>query len=228
MKPLVVKLGGSLAEAGTLMAWLRVLVRAKSPLVLVPGGGPMADAVRTLQSELRFDDGTAHDMAILAMQQMALAVVAMHERLTATETLVDINRALRSGRIPVWLPVAMSAKDRRIPRTWAITSDGLAARLSERLGSDCVLVKSRRVPAATTAQGLARTGVVDPTFPIIVERSKIVWRIVGPGEERVLAGLVDATEPKAVRKAAAKRRTYPGASGRRMSTRATPRGRAGK
>ena len=41
-------------------------------MVIVPGGGAFADQVRLAQQHWQFDDKTAHSMAILAMQQMAL------------------------------------------------------------------------------------------------------------------------------------------------------------
>jgi DNA-binding LacI/PurR family transcriptional regulator len=48
---------------------------------------------------------------------------------------------------------------------WSITSDGLAARLAERLRcSDVVLVKSRGVAEDASAFDLARDGVVDAIF----------------------------------------------------------------
>lgn len=220
MKPLVIKLGGSLAEAGTLRQWLGIIARARRAVVIVPGGGPMADAVRDLQNELRFDDEAAHDMAILAMNMFGHAIISLEPRCVGAETLLAIDRAARTRRVPVWLPAKLCAHDRRIQKSWSITSDGLAARLAERLTSEVVLIKSRKVAPAATAKSLARDGIVDPTFPAIIARSKLTWRIIGPGEERVLANLIDAAEPAPRKKSASTRRP--------LSTRPTARGRAGR
>ena len=46
--PIVVKLGGSHAFATHLRAWLDALAQAGGNVVVVPGGGPFADAVRTV------------------------------------------------------------------------------------------------------------------------------------------------------------------------------------
>jgi len=192
VRPLVLKLGGSLAESGRLRAALALVKRARRPVVVVPGGGPFADAVREMQAALRFSDEIAHDMALLAMHQMAEAMIALEPRLVAADTLVGMARAWRRGRIPVWLPTKLCAGDRRIPRDWSITSDGLAARLAERLGDvELVVLKSRKVSSNASAKALARRGIVDPVFPVIVERAGLPWRVLGPDESAALGQLLD-------------------------------------
>lgn len=218
MTPVVLKLGGSLAESGRLRALLALVGRARRPVVIVPGGGAFADAVRETQSTLGFSDETAHDMALLAMHQMADAMIALEPRLLAAETLVGIERAWHRRRVPIWLPAGLCAGDRRIPRDWSITSDGLAARLAERLGDvELVLVKSRAVKRTASAKTLARQGIVDPVFPVIVERADLAWRVLGPGDELVLSGLLDVAARRAGRTPA-----------RRRSARSTAHGARGR
>ncbi len=71
----VVKLGGSLADSAQLPRLLRELARLPD-LVIAPGGGPFADAVRRAQKERGFDDAAAHDMALLAMAQFGRMLAA--------------------------------------------------------------------------------------------------------------------------------------------------------
>nr|MBP9655021.1 hypothetical protein [Rhodocyclaceae bacterium] len=73
--PTVVKLGGSLAAAAQLPRLLHELARLPD-LVIAPGGGPFADAVRRAQKERGFDDAAAHDMALLAMAQFGRMLAA--------------------------------------------------------------------------------------------------------------------------------------------------------
>jgi aspartokinase-like uncharacterized kinase len=223
--PVVLKLGGSLAESGRLRALLAIIRRARRAVVVVPGGGPFADAVRETQSVLRFSDEAAHEMALLAMHQMAQAMAAIEPRLVAADTLVGIERAWHRRRIPIWLPARLCAGDRRIPRNWTITSDGLAARLAERLADvELVLVKSRSVRRTASAKTLARQGIVDPVFPVIVERADLAWRVLGPGDESVLSDLLDVAPVKAQRGPAERRRglrsTERGARGRAVAGKA--------
>lgn len=214
MTPVVLKLGGSLAESGRLRTLLALVSRARRPVVVVPGGGAFADAVRETQAALGFSDEAAHDMALLAMHQMAEAMIALEPRLLAADTLVGIARAWRRRRIPVWLPAGLCAGDRCIPRDWSITSDGLAARLAERLGGvELVLVKSRSVRHTASAKALAREGIVDPVFPAIIERADLAWRVLGPSDDALLSDLLDVVA----------RRTRDGPARRRRSAR--PRAR---
>ncbi|MDQ8697403.1 uridylate kinase [Hyphomicrobium sp. LHD-15] len=207
MTPVVLKLGGSLAESGRLRAMLAIVRRARRSVVIVPGGGPFADAVRETQTLLRFSDEAAHQMALLAMHQMAEAMIAIEPRFVAAETLIGIERAWRMRRVPIWLPAKLCAGDRRIPRNWTITSDGLAARLAERLADvELVLVKSRTVRRTAAAKTLARQGVVDPVFPVIVERADLAWRVLGPGEEKTLSELLDVAPLRQAPRAPAMRR----------------------
>ncbi len=206
MTPLVLKLGGSLAESGRLRRLLGLVSRARRPVVVVPGGGAFADAVRETQKALGFSDAAAHDMALLAMHQMADAMIALEPRLVGAESLIGIARAWHRRRIPVWLPASLCAGDRRIPRDWSITSDGLAARLAERLGEvELVLVKSRSVRRTASAKTLARQGVVDPVFPLIAARAGLAWRVLGPRDDAELSDLLevagrDALKPRARRR----------------------------
>lgn len=207
MTPIVLKLGGSLAESGRLRMVLAAVRRAKRPVVVVPGGGPLADAVRETQALLCLPDETAHEMALLAMHQMAEAMIALEPRLVAADTLIGIERAWHRRRIPVWQPAKLCMGDRCIPRDWTITSDGLAARLAERLGDvELILVKSRSVRARATAKTLARQGVVDPVFPVIVERAGLVWRVIGPSDHAALLEALDAAPEKPPRARSTRRR----------------------
>jgi hypothetical protein len=127
------------------------------------------------------------------MHQMADAMCAIEPRLVATDTLVGMARAWRQRRVPVWLPARLCAGDRRIPRDWTITSDGLAARLAERLGNaELIVVKSCRVRRTATVAGLARQGIVDSVFPVIVDRADLTWSVLGTGDVPALEQALDA------------------------------------
>jgi aspartokinase-like uncharacterized kinase len=193
---LVLKLGGSLVESGRIGPILELLGRATRPMVIVPGGGPFADAVRQAQSTLGLSDATAHRLAILAMHQMAEVLIAGQPKLIPADTLPAMRKAWVARRIPVWLPYKMQERDTQIPADWSVTSDGLAARLAERLGHTAVaLVKSRDVPDAATAADLARQGIVDQVFADVVGRADLEWRVLGPGDMAELGNLLAVVEP---------------------------------
>jgi aspartokinase-like uncharacterized kinase len=165
--PCILKLGGSLHDAPELGAWLKAAATVRGPpRILVPGGGPFADAVRTAQADMGLHDLAAHRMAILAMQQYGLALQAIEARLLLAETEAQL-RAVSAGRGAVWLPWLLAGRDDVIEASWEITSDSLALWLAGRLQAPLLLlVKSVRLEAEeTAAKDLAAQGVIDTAFP---------------------------------------------------------------
>jgi 5-(aminomethyl)-3-furanmethanol phosphate kinase len=159
----ILKLGGSLARGGRLREWLDAIRAQMWFLVVVPGGGPFADVVRCLQGEIGFDDAAAHEMAMVAMSQFGRALQSLRSGFELTASVEDIGAALAAGKTPIWSPerMALAAK---LPASWDITSDSLAAWLAGKLRAErLILVK--HAPSAGSARALAATGVVDPAFP---------------------------------------------------------------
>ncbi len=171
--PLLLKIGGSLAKGGRLRAWLRLAAdHGDRSIVIVPGGGPFADQVRRAQRKLGFGDAAAHRMALLAMEQYAVAMAGMEPRLRLASSPVGIERALTGKQAAVWLPSAMALGRPDLPESWAVTSDSLACWLAAELEARrVVLVKSVAPPAdQRDAEGLARAGYVDAAFPGFLRR----------------------------------------------------------
>lgn len=192
--PVVVKIGGSLVENDRIGGALDIVARASRRIVVVPGGGVFADTVRKAQENYQFSDEAAHRMAILAMHQTAELLMDLQPRLMGADSVAAMRAIWRKGKIPVWLPHKMCEDDNEIPADWSITSDGLSARLAERMRcNQVVLVKSRGAPHEATAFDLARDGIVDPIFAAIATRAKLEWTLFGPGEEVGLAKMLGAS-----------------------------------
>lgn len=160
-RPLViVKLGGSLLDAGRAQPWLEALATQPQPVVIVPGGGPFADQVRHSQPLLRFDNRAAHHMAVLAMAQTACVLQSWHPHWTLGHTPAELDALTRQGLPALWCPTVLP----NTPASWDITSDSLAAWLALTLqAQQLVLVKSRAALGTTTADWI-REGLVDPAF----------------------------------------------------------------
>ena len=180
----VVKLGGSYAFSSDLQGWLAAIASNAGHIVLVPGGGPFADAVRSAQPKMGFDDDAAHHMALLAMDQYGRALAALNKRFTPAASIAGIRRALRAGNVPVWSPTEMVLKRNDIPRSWEVTSDGLAAWLACRIGARRVLLIKHvdPPPDPIRIEDLVARGVVDRSFAAFLRDGAVEASIVGPAQ----------------------------------------------
>lgn len=128
MRPLVVKFGGSLLDCAASL--VPVLAASPRPILVVPGGGPFADAVRRLDPP----DDIAHWMAILAMEEVGLYIASFG---------LPATGALRVPDAPsVFLPCRVLRDLDPLPHTWQASSDTIAAWCATELESELVLAKS--------------------------------------------------------------------------------------
>ncbi|WOJ88927.1 dihydroneopterin aldolase [Methylocapsa polymorpha] len=181
MNVTIVKLGGSLAHSPQREAWLAALVSWGGPLILVPGGGPFADGVRKAQDALGFDDAAAHRMALLAMEQFAIALAAHSDAFVLAGSLAEMDSVLEEGKIPIWLPSHMALSALDLPASWDVTSDSLAAWLAGTYGARrLLLIKSCDSTAPVSACDLAADQIVDPLFPRFAAQSQAEVWLAGP------------------------------------------------
>lgn len=164
----IVKIGGSLSTAETLPLWLDALnCYFRGQVVIVPGGGPFAELVHDSQLFWKYDDPSAHYMALLAMAQYGIMLTGLQPGLVPATSVADIHAALHRSTVPVWLPLTMVSEDPTIEQSWGVTSDSLAAWLAQRLGATrLILVKSITVgKPIVSVDELALNGIVDEAFP---------------------------------------------------------------
>lgn len=169
MRPLVVKLGGSLLDCAPSLVPL--LAAAPRPLLLVPGGGPFADAVRTLDPA----PDAAHWMACAAMEQVGLYLASLG--LPGVE-------ALRVPDAPsVLLPYRLLRDCDPLPHSWRVSSDTIAAWCAAELGCELLLAKSvdgivAGGVLAETVTAPVETDAVDPCLVPFVFARRVRTRIV--------------------------------------------------
>jgi aspartokinase-like uncharacterized kinase len=192
----IVRLGGSLARSGTLKDWLEPLAsHGGGRVVLVPGGGVFADAVRDAQASDGFSDLAAHRMAILAMEQYGLMLADLEPRFRLAASEGEIAAALTAGAVALWLPSAMAFAAPEIAASWEVTSDSLAAWLARKIGARLLLlVKSAPAARPLDAAALAEQGLVDAAFPAYVAHAPFAWDYCGPGEQAKLLAAIAAMD----------------------------------
>jgi len=141
----VVKVGGGLlATVEYLDAALGIAAEAARArhLLIVPGGGPFADAVRAVDRQIGIPDSAAHWMAVLAMDQYAHLIAARLADAVLVADQREIGSAFDAGRIPVLTPSRWLRDADPLPHSWDVTSDSIAAWIAGRVGARrLVLVK---------------------------------------------------------------------------------------
>jgi aspartokinase-like uncharacterized kinase len=163
----IFKLGGSLLGSPELKGWLDLIARhGDGKIVIVPGGGILADAVYESQLLSGVDDLVAHKMAVMAMDQYGVLLAGLNDALVTAASDLEIAERGWQHRAIVWLPSSMVIADDSIPTTWELTSDSLAAWLAHKLNADhLILVKSERPDMdQISLERLTKEGFVDEHF----------------------------------------------------------------
>ncbi|CAB1274253.1 amino acid kinase family protein [Candidatus Nitrosacidococcus tergens] len=172
----VIKLGGSLYNNSYLTFWLeQIKNKGKGKYVIVPGGGLFADQVRVAQKQWKFADSYAHNMALLAMDQFGYLLQSLAPELSLATRIEEINKVLEEDQTLIWLPSKELINHPDIPQSWEITSDSLALWLAcQLIASRLILVKSIKLAQSQVkATDLAKQGIIDPMFPILLNTQNI-------------------------------------------------------
>jgi len=135
----VIKIGGGLLRDegldGLRHACADVVeLSRRQPVLVVPGGGPFADAVRAVDAQVALSDEVAHALALRAMDQLGVVLVSL---LPALEPLARLAAPHGLGLVTA----ATAFADRAgIPESWAVTSDSLAVLAAGVIGAEEVVL----------------------------------------------------------------------------------------
>jgi aspartokinase-like uncharacterized kinase len=211
--PLVVNVGGGLLRADGLDGLRRACAEATEiaawrPVLVVPGGGLFADAVRALDAQVGLADGVAHTLALRAMDQLGGLLAQF---LPGAEPLAEL---IAPHGLAVLQAAAAFGGRPEVPESWAVTSDSLAVLAAAAIGAqEAVLLK----PVAGV---LARWPSEDPdgSEPIPALSADQLEALQAAGGGRA----VDSYLPEAVRRTGVTvvvRRPDPAHPGRPAGTR---------
>lgn len=203
----VVKIGGSLLSyPEDLRALCQRLgeLSGEHDLLIVPGGGPFADTVRKVYSEVELPEATAHRMAVLAMDQYGILLQSiLGDSAQTIDYFSEADGCFEDGQAAVLLASQMMRADRSLPKSWDVTSDSIAAYVAGKVDAEMlVLMKSvdglfkqgskrllNRVPVSALSSGV-EPGCVDAYLPKILASSRFRCFIVnGRYPDRVAAVL---------------------------------------
>jgi aspartokinase-like uncharacterized kinase len=184
----VVKLGGSLLDLSHLPRKLHTCLEEIARLessrraVLIVGGGRVVDALRDLDRRHELGTDKAHWLAIQALDLTASVLEAMVPVSRAIHRIEELEPCWANGVIPILAPGNFlkdvdSIGSDPLPESWEVTSDSIAARIADRLGSPTLyLLKSRILAPETCLEEAAQRGLVDPLFPETAARmARVGW-----------------------------------------------------
>ncbi len=172
----VVKLGGSLLDWPPLPDRLASYVRDRvdDRLLVIVGGGRVADVVRGLDRLHGLGDDRAHRLALHALDLTASILAALVPGCDVVDRLDALTGAWGRGRIPVLAPRRFldeidAPSPRPLRASWDVTTDSIAARVAVHLAAgELALLKSapcRRGPTVATPPGSAWSIPPSPTSP---------------------------------------------------------------
>ena len=178
----VYKFGGSLLSLPDLEHRVRTLIAecpGCRPLPIV-GGGDMVDVVREWDRLHALGDEGAHRLALAAMTVTAQLL----RRLLGIAVVVDDLDGAAAAWKREWIPIANAetwlaglerSEMRRVPYSWSVTSDSIAALIAGEIGARrLVLAKSTAKPQSVA--DAAREGQVDAAFADFAARlPRIDW-----------------------------------------------------
>jgi 5-(aminomethyl)-3-furanmethanol phosphate kinase len=126
----VIKIGGGLAAIpGALDRVCRAVGASGCDhrILVVPGGGPFADAVREFDRVMGVSPDAAHWMAILAMDQYAHVLADRIPGAALIEEPGALSQTFPSGAVAVLAPSRWMRSADVLPHSWEVTSDSIAA-----------------------------------------------------------------------------------------------------
>lgn len=169
--PIVVKVGGSLFDLPDLGVHLRRWLESlgERQVLLVPGGGAAADVVRQLDRTHQLGDESSHWLALRAMTLNAHFLAALLPEAEVITSVTECGRCWRERALPILDAYAFAHADepnaRHLPHTWDVTSDSVAARVSELLRArEVILLKSVSSAGPFDVDQATRLGIVDGYF----------------------------------------------------------------
>ncbi len=194
----IIKLGGSLMDLHDLRSRLLRLISSNTEnnesigrVLIIPGGGAAADEIRRLDRLASLTPEQSHRAAIDAMSSNA-AVLArtFGHPFDVVRSRAEANRAWDSARIPILCPATFLVEEernvepnpslqftssKRLPASWDVTSDSIAAWIAHRWpASRLILAKSANAPDGNISNW-ARNGSVDPGFESLSHDLQVCW-----------------------------------------------------
>ena len=104
-------------------------------IIIVPGGGTLANFVRSLDLKMNLGDEKSHWMAIHAMDFNGQKLATHYKQIEMIEEIEDINKKQRV--FAIFIPFKYLKNNDFLPHNWQVTSDSIALYLAHELNFEC-------------------------------------------------------------------------------------------
>ena len=137
-KSALFKFGGKILENETnlenCMSQLKSLYDSKilDKIIIVPGGGTVANFIRSLDSKFKLGEERSHWMAIYSMNFNGRMLAKKYENIEIMDSTEQFKNKKRL--FAIFLPYEYIRNNDLLPHNWQVTSDSIALMIAKNLG----------------------------------------------------------------------------------------------
>jgi aspartokinase-like uncharacterized kinase len=135
----VVKIGGSLFPEHT-NELCEQLTKSKEKIVLVNGGGPLANNIREFNKTCSFSDDVNHWNAIKCMDIIGNFIADENKNIVPITSLDEIENIYKMNKIPLILTYELMRKEDPLKHSWDVTSDSIACWIANKINAKLLIL----------------------------------------------------------------------------------------
>ena len=135
----VIKIGGSLYPE-YIDPIIEVLDQIEEKIVLVNGGGELANKLREYDQINHYSSDTNHWMAIKCMDIIAGLISDKYENVILVDNFDNIKEAHENNKIPLVLTYDLLKRIDPLEHTWDVTSDSIACWICSQLNAKLLIL----------------------------------------------------------------------------------------
>ena len=135
----VVKIGGSLFPEYT-GALCEKLAESEEKLVLINGGGDLANKLREYDDIYNYSNETNHWNAIRCMDIIGNCIADKNKDIECVYSLEEIEEVHKKNKIPLLLIFELMKRDNPLKNSWNITSDSIACWVAHKINAKLLIL----------------------------------------------------------------------------------------
>jgi aspartokinase-like uncharacterized kinase len=188
----VIKIGGSLLDWPELPSAVTAWIEDQPPAcnVLLAGGGRMVDEIRRLDAIHGLDEDTSHWLCIDVLRVTASLIAGLLDDFPLVQSWRNLPSIVEDsrGESLIFNPYEFLHKHEpnlpgvKLPHTWEVTSDSIAARLSDALAADELVIfkATQEITEGMSLEEMAARGIIDSFLPRLRVNKPLIRFVTPP------------------------------------------------